>query len=326
MSISAKLRRITFVGFDGVQMLDMTGPADVFSIADFYEPGSYDIRFVGTSATATGANGLSFQLGKLPKIGSKDTVIVPGGGARSVYAALADKELMAWLRKSVCNAERVASVCSGSFILARLGLLDNKRAVTHWSAVDHLAKHAPNTTVTKDAIFVQDGNIWTSAGVTTGIDLALAIVREDLGREIALRIARDIVVPIIRPGNQSQYSAPLAMQKQAGPNLDKLIPWLESRLSETTTVSQMAEKMGMSERQFHRECLLRFGQTPAKFALELRLDHARNFLCDVSLSIAQVGSMSGFSDSASFSKAFKRLFGISPFEFRKCWIDSEQHS
>jgi len=301
-------------------MLDLVGPADVFSIAAIRNPGSYEILYVGTSKNVTAANGLTFQLSELPKVRSTDTIIVPGGVARSVYTAIADNELMTWLEQASSKVHRIASICSGSFILAHLGLLDNKRAVTHWSAVDYLAKYAPRTKVEKDAIFIEDGRIWTSAGVTTGIDLALAIVRRDINDKTALQIARYIVVHMIRPGNQSQYSIPLALQKQAGPNMDKLIPWLESRISETTSVGDMAREMGLSERQFHRQCLLQFGRTPAKLALELKLDHARNFLQGGEIPISTIAEICGFSDGAAFSKAFKKQYATSPAMFRKYWL------
>ncbi len=319
MSIPAKTKRILFVGFEGLQMLDLVGPADVFSIANTRVPNSYEIHYVGTSKNVVAANGLTFQLSGLPKVQSTDTIIVPGGVARSVYAAIADDELVAWLAQASSTVCRVASICSGAFILAHLGLLDNKRAVTHWSAVDYLAKYAPKTEVERDAIYIEDGKIWTSAGVTTGIDLALAMVRRDIDDKTVLQIARDIVVHMMRPGNQSQYSTPLTLQKQAGPNLDKLIPWLESRLSETTSVMNMATEMGLSERQFHRQCLLQFGRTPAKLALELKLDHARNFLQNDRIPISTIGEICGFSDRAAFSKAFKKQYAVSPAMFRKHW-------
>ncbi|MEP2102540.1 MAG: DJ-1/PfpI family protein [Parasphingorhabdus sp.] len=319
MSITAKTERILFVGFEGLQMLDLVGPADVFSIASMRVPGCYAVHYVGTQASVRASNGLVFQLENLPKVRSTDTIIIPGGISRSVFNALADEALLVWLAEASSIAHRVASICSGAFVLAHLGLLDNKRAVTHWSAVDYLAKMAPNTVIEKDAIFVEDGKIWTSAGVTTGIDLALAMVRRDIDEMTALQIARDIVVHVIRPGNQSQYSAPLMLQKRAGPNLDRLIPWLESRLSETTSVTDMAIEMGLSERQFHRQCLSQFGRTPAKLALELKLDHARNFLQDDHISIAVISEICGFSDSTAFSKAFKKQFAISPAMFRNHW-------
>ncbi|GAA0479209.1 GlxA family transcriptional regulator [Parasphingorhabdus litoris] len=319
MSISAKTERILFVGFEGLQMLDLVGPADVFSIASMRAHGRYAVHYVGTRASVRASNGLVFQLEKLPKVRSSDTIIIPGGMARSVFNAMADQALLNWLTDAAAQVHRVASICSGAFVLARLGLLENKRAVTHWSAADRLAKTAPNIKIEKDAIFVEDGKIWTSAGVTTGIDLALAMVRRDIDETTALQIARDIVVHVIRPGNQSQYSAPLMLQKNAGPNLDRLIPWLESRLSETTSVADMAMEVGLSERQFHRQCLLQFGRTPAKLALELKLDHARNFLQEDQIPIATISKICGFSDSAAFSKAFKKQFAISPAMFRNHW-------
>ncbi len=319
MSKTAKTTRVLFVGFEGLQMLDLAGPADVFSIARIRVPDSYELHYVGTSESVSADNGLTFQLEKLPTVRSTDIIVVPGGGARSIYSAIANKALMVWLEKASGKARRIASVCSGSFILAHLGLLDNKRAVTHWSAINHLAKHAPKANIEKDAIFIEDGKIWTSAGVTTGIDLALAMVRRDIGDKTALQIARDIVVQMMRPGNQSQYSVPLSLQKRASPNLDKLIPWLEGRVSEVTTVADMANEIGLSERQFHRQCLAQFGRSPAKLALELKLDHARNLLQSNEITISAISDLCGFSDRAAFSKAFKKQFAVSPASFRNHW-------
>lgn len=300
-------------------MLDLIGPADVFSIANTRTKGRYDVLFVGTLKAVTASNGLTINLAELPEIKESDTVIVPGGLAKSIYNAIADKQLMKWLDHAASVAHRTASVCSGAFILANIGLLDGRQSVTHWSAVDHLAKYAPDTEVKKDAIFVEDGKIWTSAGVTTGIDLALALIRRDHGEKAALQVARDIVVQVIRPGNQSQYSVPLSLQNHAGPDLQRLVPWLETRISELTSVAEMAEKMGMSERQFHRQCIAQFGRTPAKLFVELKLDHARNFLQDDKISISTISEVCGFSSTASFSKAFKKQFEISPAMFRKHW-------
>lgn len=300
-------------------MLDLVGPADVFSIANLHVRESYEIHYVGTSPSVTASNGLTFHLEKLPKVQNNDIIIVPGGVERSVTEATNDQELLKWLAEAATIVRRVASVCSGSFVLAQLGLLDNRRAVTHWSATEELIKQAPKAFIDKDAIYVEDGKIWTSAGVTTGIDLALAMVRKDIDETTALHIARDIVVQVIRPGNQSQYSAPLMLQKHSGPDLDRLVPWLEGRITETTSVADMAKEMGLSERQFHRQCVDQFGRTPAKLLLELKLDHARNFLQDSDLSIATIGAICGFADGTAFSKAFKKQFAISPAMFRKHW-------
>ncbi len=323
MTKTAKPRRIIFIGFEGLQLLDLVGPADVFSIASIRIKNSYQCLYVGTKSQVSASNGMPFQLEKLPAVNSSDTIVVPGGMSHSVMSALTDDTLMAWLKSASSKAHRVASVCSGSFILAHLGLLDNKKAVTHWVALDHLAKKAPKAKIQREAIYVEDGKIWTSAGVTTGIDLALAMVRKDLGNHVALRIAQDLVVQVIRPGNQSQYSAPLSLQRYANESLEKLLPWLESRMSSPTTVAEMADKMGLSERQFHRQCVAQFGRTPAKILLEIKLNHARNLLQDKDIPITNIGNMCGFSGSAAFSKAFKKQFSISPAMFRKHWAMQE---
>ncbi|MEM9724972.1 MAG: helix-turn-helix domain-containing protein [Pseudomonadota bacterium] len=319
MSVSDTSQRILFVGFEGVLSLDLTGPADVLAIASRKRPGSYQTRFVGASPMVRASNGLVLGLEPLPAPAHGDTIIVPGGMRRDIDQVIADDRLMHWLKRASAVARRTVSVCSGALILAKLGLLDRRRCVTHWRVVDELAKIAPEAEVRADAIFVEDGTIWTSAGVTTGIDLALALVRRDHGEDLAVKVAKEIVVQIIRPGNQSQYSTPLALQKHAKGDLARLIPWLESRLSQATTVAQMAEAMGMSERRLHRHCVETFRRAPAKLALDLRLDHARTHLRNPSLPIAVIAELCGFSNREVFAKTFKKAFGVSPGAYRKTW-------
>ncbi len=320
MSISAKSRRIIVVGFEGVQLLDLAGPSDVFSVANVFAPNSYELVFVGTRSDVTATSGLNLRLQDLPRVAMTDTILVPGGPAKGVRAAMADQVLMKWLQRSADKAERVASVCSGAFFLAELGLLDGKRAVTHWSATKQLARQVSTTRVEEEAIFVEDGKVWTSAGVTTGIDMALALVARDLGDAVALRVARSLVVHLMRSGNQSQFSEPLSLQLTAGPDLGKLIPWLESRIDQPTSVLDMAAEVGLSERQFHRKCVAQFSLTPAKLLLELRLDRARHLLRDPDIRISTLYAQCGFESAAALSKAFKKQFAVSPKAYRAHWM------
>jgi transcriptional regulator GlxA family with amidase domain len=319
MSISAKSKRVIFVCFEGVQLLDLAGPADVFSIANIRNNAGYTFHYVGTSSGVRTENDMQIQVDKLPKVEPSDIVFVPGGMNASISRALQDARLLKWLKDASTIVHRMASVCSGAFILAEIGVLNGKRAVTHWAAVERLAEEYPKLKVEKDAIFIEDGKIWTSAGVTTGIDMALAMVRKDMGNELTLQIARDLVVQVIRAGNQSQYSAPLLLQKHSVTNLENLIPWLESQMSASISVVDMADQIGMSERQFYRQCLVQFGRTPAKLSLELKLDHGRNLLQDETIPIAIISEMCGFSTGPAFSKAFKKQFGTSPMAFRNHW-------
>lgn len=308
------------MGFEGVQLLDLAGPSDVFSVANVFVPDAYEVNFVGTQSDVVATSGLKLGLNRLPRITMSDTILVPGGPAKAVRAVMNDQLLMKWLRRSAENAGRVASVCSGAFVLAELGLLDGKRAVTHWSATKQLAKERANARIEEEAIFVEDGKIWTSAGVTTGIDMALALVARDLGDAIALRVARSLVVHLMRSGNQSQFSEPLSLQLTAGPDLSKLIPWLENRIDQPTSVQDMASKVGLSERQFHRKCVAQFALTPAKLLLELRLDRARHLLRDPDARISTLHTKCGFESAAALSKAFKKQFAVSPKAYRTHWV------
>ncbi len=320
MSISAKKRRIAVVGFEGVQLLDLAGPSDVFSVANVFVPDAYEISFVGTQSEVAAASGLNLRLKRLPRISVRDTILVPGGSAKAVQTAMGDQVLMRWLERSAKKAERIASVCSGAFVLAELGLLDGKRAVTHWSATRQLAQQHASARIEEEAIFVEDGNVWTSAGVTTGIDMALALVARDLGDAVALRVARSLVVHLMRSGNQSQFSEPLSLQLTGGPDLGKLIPWLENRIDEPTSVQDMAAEVGLSERQFHRKCVAQFSLTPAKLLLELRLDRARHLLRDPDVRISMLHTKCGFESAAALSKAFKKQFAVAPKAYREHWI------
>ncbi len=309
------------MGFEGVQLLDLAGPSDVFSVANVFARGSYEIAYVGARSDVTAASGLKLRLERLPAVNSAtDTILVPGGSSGAIRNATADQVLMRWLQKSSKQVQRVASVCSGAFILAELGLLDGKRAVTHWSATKQLAKQLASAQIEDEAIFVEDGKVWTSAGVTTGIDMALAIVARDLGDPIALKVARSLVVHLMRSGNQSQFSEPLSLQLSAGPDLSKLIPWLETRIGEPTSVRDMATEVGLSERQFHRKCVDQFALTPAKLLLELRLDRARHLLRDPDIRISTLHTKCGFESAAALSKTFKKQFAVSPKAYREHWI------
>jgi transcriptional regulator GlxA family with amidase domain len=229
---------------------------------------------------------------------------------------------MKWLARAARRSTRIASVCSGAFLLCAIGLLDGRRATTHWSAVDLLAKAFPRAHVDREALFVEDGKVWTSAGVTTGIDLALALVSRDLGPDVALNVARELVLHFVRPGGQSQFSVPLSFQERAGAGLARLIPWLESRLEKNTTVESMASAMCMSERSFYRRCVGAFAMGPGKLLAELRFDRARSLLANPRLPIRNVAVLSGFSDPTAFSKAFARRYGIAPSSYRRAFAQS----
>ncbi len=250
------LRQVEVLAFPNVQMLDVAGPIQTFTAANERAvrprtPPPYGIRVVAPAgAQIRATSGLAFATDPLPDpMEPLDTLIVAGG--RGVMQAAEDARLVEWLRVRAAAARRTASVCTGAFLLAAAGLLDRRRAVTHWEYCDELRRRYPAVTVEPDPIFVHDGPVWTSAGVTSGIDLSLALVEEDLGRALALAVARQLVVFLKRPGGQAQFSAALSLQS-ADERFANLHGWLAEHLGEDLPLSRLAAQAGMSERTFLR--------------------------------------------------------------------------
>lgn len=316
-------RCMLFVAFEGMGMLDFTGPLTVFwSASAFMEKQGrrgYARHTVslggGLISTPDGA-----RLDTLPieqfENQEVDTIIVPG--AFDIRTALEDGRLAKWLAVHGPKARRVASVCTGSFFLAEAGLLNGRRSATHWGACELLQQRYPEVLVEPDPIYVQDGQVWTSAGVTAGIDLALALVEEDCGREIAMRIARQLVVYLKRPGGQSQYSELLRSQEVTSTAFEKLHRWLCEHLGEERlNVEMLAAQTGMSLRNFARSYKAKTGRTPAK-AIELfRLEAARRLLEDGEDPIGSVARKCGFGDEERMRITFQRHLATSPRDYRQ---------
>ena len=318
---TANPRLVVILLYDGVQLLDFAGPADVFAQANLRAGGrEYELLFVAVGGEVRGGGGLSMVAAPVTAIDRPiHTLLIPGGPVKPVAKALHDAELLGWISRAASGSSRVVSICSGAFLLGAVGLLDRRRATTHWMGLDELAKMFPKVLVERDALFVQDGAIWSSAGVASGIDLALAIVASDLTPAIALQVARDLVLHLVRPGGQSQFTGPLSLQTKAGANLLRLVPWLEQNLHRSITVTGMADAMGMSERSFHRRCLKDFTMAPARLLAELRLERARTLLSDQTVAVKNVAALIGFADPASFSTAFLRRFGATPSSYRQAF-------
>lgn len=314
---------VVFLLYDGVQLLDVAGAAEVFAVADdLSDTGGYQLRYVCAEAPLTSSAGLALAGDELAgHQGTIHTLVVPGAPEAPLRRALAHAPTMRWLDQAARRATRVVSICSGAFLIGAIGLLDGRRATTHWSAVGTLAETLPNTRVDGEALFVQDGDVWTSAGVTTGIDLALTLIARDLGTDLALAVARELVLHVVRPGGQSQYAAPLSLQARTDDDLERLIPWLDARLRQPTPVHEMASAMGISERNLYRRCLRTFGMSPAKLLSELRLDRARALLGYPSAPVQVVATQTGFADASSFSKAFTRRYGTSPTNYRRAFAE-----
>ena len=310
--------RVVMVAFPGVQTLDLTGPAEVFAAAsrDVGAP-LYEILFVSAEGgLVTSTSGLRIETLPLREVRPRrsDTVIVAGGEEGAIVCALGCTELLRWLA-SARGVARLGSVCSGAFVLAATGLLDGLRVATHWSACDRLARYRPGLSVDREAIFVRNGTLWTSAGVTTGIDMALAMVEDDHGRALADRIAARLVLYARRPGFQSQFSDALVAQAEGGDSLAPAIAWARTHLG-ALDVSRLARKAGLSVRTLHRRCLELLGVTPAKLVDRLRVEHARSLLKRGKQPLSQkvVAGKSGFGSVSAMRRAFERVLGISPRE------------
>lgn len=306
-------RRVVVIAFPGVQSLDVSGPVEVFAAAGGYTitlatPGGEPVRTSSGLVLHADAAAESVR-------GPVDTLVVAGGqGTRS---AVADAALIAAVRRLAGRARRVTSVCTGAFLLAEAGLLDGRRATTHWSACDALARRYPAVDVDPDPIFTRDGNVWTSAGVTAGMDLALALVEDDLGRDTALAIARRLVLFLRRPGSQSQFSAQLAAQVAEREGLRSVQRWIAEHPGEDLSVARMADRAGMSVRHFARSFRDEVGVTPARYVEQARLEAARRLLEEADDGVESIARRCGFGTSETMRRTFLRALHLSPAEYRR---------
>jgi transcriptional regulator GlxA family with amidase domain len=304
--------------FTGAELLDIAGPTSVFSTATslLRRKSGYDVRLVaeraGPVVTSSGVTLTAEQaLGSVR--GAIDTLIIPGGLQGALDSA---SPLVPIVSRLAPRVRRLASVCSGAFILSRAGLLDGRAAVTHWAACDQLRRSNPRCRVEDDRIFVRDGNVWTSAGVSTGIDLALAMVEEDHGAQLALEISRWLVVYLRRPGGQSQFSAPLAAQVAERDGIRKLLLWMSENVQADLSVAALAQRASMSERTFARVFNAETRFTPAAYVERLRVDAARRTLESSKKSVKQIARLCGFGTVETMHRAFRRSVGSTPLEYR----------
>ena len=312
-------RLIDLLTFEGGQLLDITGPLQVFASCNSLLrrsgwPNTYQTRVLAKDGgVVTTSSGLSLVATILPASDpAPDTLIVAGGGG--VDRAAADGELLAWLHRHAAGARRVGSVCTGAFLLAATGLLDGRRVATHWEHCDRLAAAHPAVRVERDPIFVVDGRYWTSAGVTAGIDLALAMVEADLGREVALSVARQLVVFLKRPGGQAQFSTALELQQHD--RFADLHDWMRDQLASDLSLPSLAEHAGMSERSLIRHYRAATGTTPARTVERLRVEAARQRLTDTDCSIKDIARGCGFGSEETMRRSFLRLLQASPQAYR----------
>lgn len=318
-------RVISMITYDNAQVLDVTGPLEVFAMANRFigegsttqssayqieivaeDPGpvsmSSGIRIVADRSWASGLTGV-------------DTLLVSGGiGA---YVASRNEGLQRILREQNALARRIAAICTGSFVLAEAGLLDGKRAVTHWIACEQFAREYPSVCVKPDKIFVRDKHIYTSAGVTAGIDLALTLVEEDYGRKVALKVAKALVVFMKRQGGQSQFSSHLCAQQGSEGALRGLPEWIAENPCSDLSVEKLAERAAMSERNFSRVFTRETGMPPARFVERVRIDCARYHLENDALTLEKVAERSGFGTAERMRRTFLRHIGVLPGAYRK---------
>jgi transcriptional regulator GlxA family with amidase domain len=316
-------RRIVFTAYDGVSLLDLSGPLEAFRVAaDFAlkeQPTTYEcIVLSARGGRVKTANGVELNTKSARSISGKaiDTLVVPG--AFRVEDVTRDRALIQWLRKTAPTCRRICSVCVGSFLLAAAGILNGRRAATHWMHAPLLASRHPNVIVEPDAIYVHDRKVWSSAGVTSGIDLALALIEQDAGREVAIKVARILVVYLKRAGGQSQYSALLDGQAHSDSDpFNELEQWIAEHLRSDLRVKALADHVHMSPRNFARVYVQTRGRTPAKAVEAIRLDTARRRLEETTARIETIAGDCGFSGEEQMRLAFVRSLGIPPREYRK---------
>jgi len=306
---------IHFATFAGAELLDVAGPAAVFTAANQVAGAClYRVDVVALSAGPVSHDGgLALAARPLDALnaGREDTLLVVGGYENALRSALKNAELLRALRQAASNCGRIGSVCSGTFLLAAASVITNQRVATHWRGCAELAERFPALTVDPDALYVRDGRFWTSAGVATGIDLALAMIQADHGRALKTRVARELVVYAHRPGHQSQFSDVLDAQSRADDRYSNLIDWLLQRLDQPVKIADMAEYCGQSERTFHRRFSETTGIPPSRYVEILRMNYGRDLL-EAGTPVKQAAGRCGFRSEAAFRTAFRQHFGVSP--------------
>ncbi|MEM9241214.1 MAG: helix-turn-helix domain-containing protein [Pseudomonadota bacterium] len=317
---SAKTRHVAFVIYPDIVLLDLVGPLQVFSHALDPETGApgYTCHVVSAAGAMIQTNTVlpipSQPIESVADLNIHTVVIVGGDGANT---AMLDYGLIAQIRMLTRHAHRVASVCSGALVMAATGLLDGRRAVTHWDDCETLAKCFPKVRVEMDPIYIKDGHVWTSAGITAGIDMALAIVAEDLGRAAAFGMARSMVTQMVRSGGQSQFSPVLSRQwRDSAGQFEALHAWISDNLTSAMPVETLAAQIGMSPRNFARVYKASMGVTPAKAVEAIRTETAQTLLETTDLSIKAISARCGFNDEDRMRRAFLRQVNVSPSEYR----------
>jgi transcriptional regulator GlxA family with amidase domain len=322
------MHHVAIVVYPGFELLDATGPASVFNVANrtLSEHGAasfYEVVPVSAKCGAVkSSSGVALETRPIAGLQPVEaqTLLIAGAEREHLVPALADPTLLTAIPRLASSAERFGSVCSGGFFLAALGLIDGRRVATHWDATAPLAKLYPKVSVDPDALYVVDGRLWTSAGVTCGIDMALAMVAHDFDATIAAEVAKRLVLYARRPGYQSQFSPVLQAQLKADSPFADLIQWMQSNLDKPLDIPSLAYRAKLSQRSFHRKFVAATGMTPARFVETVRLDAARTLL-SLGLSLKSVAAAVGLFPPNRFTDAFQRRFGVAPRLFREMHAD-----
>lgn len=317
------MKTVAALCYPNCQILDVTGPMQVFASANkFLEFDAYQLQILGLTNQPVRTNS---GMRMVPdcvydESSNLDTLILAGGFG--VMDVIQDKALIRWVKSQADSVKRIASVCSAAYMLAEAGLLEGKRATTHWYAAKKLAETYGNVEVEEDAIWIKQGNLYTSAGVTAGIDLALALVEEDYGHAIAMEIARELVVFMKRPGGQAQYSKQLQAQQKATGVVAKALSYIEQNITDDLSLPELAEYCHVSERHLFRLFKQSCGESPASYVESSRLDLAQQLLTEDKLNHQQVADRSGFGSADSMRRVFMRRLGITPSEFKQRFSSS----
>ena len=313
-------RKVVIVGYPGVQALDVVGPHDVFTGASLLMGGGYDVTVASVAGQPVPtATGLTFVATALPDPGDPiDAVVLPGGAG--IDAARSDAELVAWIKAVAGHARRTVTVCTGAFLAAEAGLLDGRRVTTHWAFAERLASEFPAIDVDADPIFVRTSDtIWTAAGVTAGIDLALALIEEDHGTEVAQTVARWLVLYLRRPGGQSQFAAPVWMPRAKRRSIREVQETIEAEPGGAHTVDGLARRAAMSPRHFTRMFTAEIGEAPGQYVERIRTEAARRQLEETDDTVVAIAARCGFGTAETMRRNFVRRVGISPDQYRKAF-------
>lgn len=308
-----RARRVVIVGFPGVQSLDLSGPYEVFAEADAYRV-EVAAPQAGTFNAESGV-GLWADIALADLRGQIDTLIVAGG--YGVFETIEDPAFVSQLQRAAKKSRRVGSICTGAFALAAAGLLEGRQATTHWRFSDQLQSCYPAVVVDSEPIFIRSDNIYTSAGVTAGMDLALALVEEDCGHQVAMTIAREFVLFMRRPGGQSQFSTALAAQTADREPLRELQAWIVDNFNADLSVEALAARAHMSPRNFARVFTREVGQTPARYVDQIRVEAAQRRLEESTSTLDEIAHQCGFGSANSLRRSFLRVRGVSPSDYRQ---------